>query len=180
MGTRNMTMVIDQEGVKKVAQYGQWDGYPSGVGVSLLSFLTDKKQFERMKENLSKVRFLDSAGRDKEFISEYEKNSPEWSNDPDNRTLEQKLWFNTFASRDLAEEVLINIANSDKEEIILIDREESAKGDGWVEWSYVVNLQDETLTVYGLLDCPPVKSYSLNSLPDAKTFIKDLEGEEEE
>ena len=27
MGTRNLTMVINQEGEKKVAQYGQWDRY---------------------------------------------------------------------------------------------------------------------------------------------------------
>ena len=39
MGTRNLTMVINQKGEKKVAQYGQWDGYPSGVGVSVLNFL---------------------------------------------------------------------------------------------------------------------------------------------
>ena len=43
MGTRNLTMVINQEGETKVAQYGQWDGYPSGVGASVLSFLKNKE-----------------------------------------------------------------------------------------------------------------------------------------
>ena len=59
MGTRNLTMVINQEGEKKVTQYGQWDGYPSGVGVRVLKFLKNKEVFDKFKANLSKVRFLE-------------------------------------------------------------------------------------------------------------------------
>ena len=52
MGTRNLTMVIDQEGEVKVAQYGQWDGYPSGVGVGIVSFLKNETLFESFKKNV--------------------------------------------------------------------------------------------------------------------------------
>jgi hypothetical protein len=38
MGTRNLTMVISK-GEYKIAQYGQWDGYPSGQGSVVLNFL---------------------------------------------------------------------------------------------------------------------------------------------
>ena len=38
MGTRNLTMVYSN-GNYKVVQYGQFDGYPSGLGVQVLSFL---------------------------------------------------------------------------------------------------------------------------------------------
>ena len=38
MGTRHTT-AVKQNGEYKVAQYGQWDGYPEGAGVSILSFL---------------------------------------------------------------------------------------------------------------------------------------------
>ena len=61
MGTRNLTMVINQEGEKKVAQYGQWDGYPSVVGLGVLNFL-------------KRVRFLDEEGIDKELVESYNKN----------------------------------------------------------------------------------------------------------
>ena len=38
MGTRNLTM-IKIDGKFKVAQYCQWDGYPRGVGSTVLRFL---------------------------------------------------------------------------------------------------------------------------------------------
>ena len=180
MGTRNLTMVINQEGETKVAQYGQWDGYPSGVGVSVLSFLKNKELVEKLKSKLSIVRFLDEEGVDKEFIESYNKNAPEWSNQPDNRTEEQKRWFATYCVRDLADEVLVNIANSEDNEIVLINRENAAKTDGWVEYSYVINFKDNTFDVYEHIDQPPMKAYSLDKLPEEDVFIKELEGVEEE
>lgn len=41
MGTRNLTMVYC-DGQYRVAQYGQWDGYPSGQGLTALQFARDK------------------------------------------------------------------------------------------------------------------------------------------
>lgn len=180
MGTRNLTMVIDQEGDKKIAQYGQWDGYPSGVGISVLEFLKNKELFENLKSNLSKVRFIDEDGVDKEFMDSYNKNTPERSSDPDNRTLEQIKWFQKYAHRDLAEEVLTNIANSEDEEILLLDREETAKGGGWVEYSYVINLQKNTLSVHTLVDQEPMKVFDLNNLPTEEVFLKELEEAEQD
>lgn len=56
MGTRHVTMVY-QGGAYKVAQYGQWDGYPEGQGATVLEFLRtmDREQF---LANLSKCRAL--------------------------------------------------------------------------------------------------------------------------
>ena len=42
MGTRNLTMVY-LNGEYKVAQYGQWDGYPEATGCLILKFLTGVK-----------------------------------------------------------------------------------------------------------------------------------------
>ena len=38
MGTRHLICVVS-DGDYKVAQYGQWDGYPSGQGAAILEFL---------------------------------------------------------------------------------------------------------------------------------------------
>lgn len=175
MGTRNLTMVINRKGEKKVAQYGQWDGYPSGVGLGVLNFLKNKELFEKFEKNLSKVRFLDVEGVDKEFVESYDKNAPQWSNEPDKRTDEQKRWFETYCTRDLAEEVLKNIANSTDEEILLIDSESEAMSGGWVEYSYVINLKENTLGVYSHVDQEPIKVYSLDDLPDDETFVSEIE-----
>jgi hypothetical protein len=175
MGTRNMTMVINQLGETKVAQYGQWDGYPSGVGAGLLELLKNAEAFSKLKENLSKVRFIDEEGQDKDFVESYNKNAPEWSNDPDNRTPEQIEWWGKYGTRDLAYRVLYNIAESTEDEILIFNREETAKEDGWVDFSYVVNLQDNTFSVYELLDKPVIKVYNLSELPDENDFIKEIE-----
>ena len=45
MGTRHAQYVINREGEEKVAQYGQWDGYPSED-----SYLGET--LEEAKENL--------------------------------------------------------------------------------------------------------------------------------
>lgn len=179
MGTRNLTMVIDQEGTTKVAQYGQWDGYPSGVGMGVLSFLKDQEKFDKLKSNLPKVRFIDSKGRDKEFMESYSKNAPEWSNEPDNRTEDQKKWFSSFISRDLACEVLENIANSNEEDILLQDNTSTGNSDGWVEYCYVIDLQKNKFLVHYSIDQDPVIQWDLSNLPSEEEFLK-LEEQDEE
>jgi hypothetical protein len=55
MGTRNATIVI-KDNKTKVAQYGQWDGYPSGQGVTALNFLRQANLSQFLGERL--VNFL--------------------------------------------------------------------------------------------------------------------------
>jgi hypothetical protein len=55
MGTRNLTKVVDSNGVTKVAQYGQWDGYPSGQGVTALYHAHNAGMIE---SKLDKLHFL--------------------------------------------------------------------------------------------------------------------------
>jgi len=175
MGTRNLTMVIDQKGVTKVAQYGQWDGYPSGVGIDILKILRDKELFDKLKANLSKVRFLSKRKADINFLESYNTNV-----DLNARTEEQIKWFSSYITRDLAEEVLINIANSDDKEILLIRNENTGKRGGCVEYSYVINLKENTFGIYGHIDQPPMKVYSLDELPEEEIFLKDLTNNDDE
>lgn len=45
MGTRNSTLV-KSKGKVKVAQYGQWDGYPTGQGQTIADFLNSDVDLE--------------------------------------------------------------------------------------------------------------------------------------
>lgn len=55
MGTRHITVVRANKEVK-VAQYGQWDGYPSGQGQTIADFLkiVDLKKFKKQVLALKK------------------------------------------------------------------------------------------------------------------------------
>ena len=59
MGTRNLTAVF-LNGEYKVAQYGQWDGYPDGQGITCLHFLRDKCDMPRFREAVSRSSFMTS------------------------------------------------------------------------------------------------------------------------
>jgi hypothetical protein len=60
MGTRNLT-IVTVDGVRKVAQYCQWDGYPSGVGRDIAKFLSDIGEGNKLKDFTAKVRALEWA-----------------------------------------------------------------------------------------------------------------------
>jgi hypothetical protein len=51
MGTRGLTKVIKNDKVV-VAQYGQWDHYPSGQGLTALNFLRDEANVEKLEKGL--------------------------------------------------------------------------------------------------------------------------------
>lgn len=64
MGTRGLTKVIDRDGVVKVAQYGQWDHYPEGQGIKILSILTqDRYAVEELELALDKCYFVSEDER---------------------------------------------------------------------------------------------------------------------
>ena len=55
MGTRNLTAVYI-DGTYKVAQYGQWDGYPEGQGMKCLNFARTIANPESREKFAAKVR----------------------------------------------------------------------------------------------------------------------------
>lgn len=58
MGTRHLTKVIDSTGRTRVAQYGQWDGYPDYTGTNILDFISRFKVLDKIETNLKKVHFI--------------------------------------------------------------------------------------------------------------------------
>jgi hypothetical protein len=59
MGTRGLTKVIKNDKVV-VAQYGQWDHYPSGQGLTALRFLRDEDNVEKLDKGLYWLYEVDS------------------------------------------------------------------------------------------------------------------------
>lgn len=54
MGTRHITKVI-YEGKTVVSQYGQWDGYPSGQGLTCYYFLQHDNNIENLRKNIKNI-----------------------------------------------------------------------------------------------------------------------------
>lgn len=200
MGTRNLICVFEN-GEYRIAQYCQWDGYPSGQGVDVLNFLKNKKRVNGLRKSLNRVRFLEPEGKDKGFYESYEANTPEWSNEPDNRTVEQKYWFDSYISRDIGANILSKVSESREKEIILKNSIGFAGDSLFCEWAYVIDFDGGVLEVYsgfnktlvtdgrfksndpalekneGWEPIVLIKSYSLDNLPSPSKFVADL-GEE--
>lgn len=60
MGTRNLTVVV-LDGEYKVAQYCQWDGYPSGVGLRVLDFIKNQMNVRKFKKALKGCSFVEDS-----------------------------------------------------------------------------------------------------------------------
>ena len=197
MGTRHL-IAVQANNEYKIAQYGQWDGYPSGQGATVLSFLSNQENIQRLRDSITRIRFLDFDGQDKKLMEEYNNNCPTWSSDTDNRTAEQKRLHEDFWSRDIGADILTNVINSSDEEILLINEIDFAKDSLFCEWAYVVDLDACTLEVYtgfqrgeveGRFKSKPdsdysavalIRSYSLNDLPTLEDFLNDLSEDDEE
>ena len=68
MGTRNLT-IVKLGGQVKVAQYCQWDGYPTGVGENISEFIRSKMDLRKFK---AKVKALNSDTTDQEIDDLYQ------------------------------------------------------------------------------------------------------------
>ena len=63
MGTRHLTIVKLGNKVK-VAQYGQWDGYPSGQGKTIAKFLNSESfNLAQFKEEVTKLEWANNGGK---------------------------------------------------------------------------------------------------------------------
>ena len=204
MGTRNLTLVIDKEGQVKVAQYGQWDGYPEGQGATILEFAKDKEKMQKLESVLNKIKFYNECDDIKDFLTEYENR---WNNKT--QTPEDEYFFNTFDTRDLGGEILDSLINYNNEKlpkcfndnIYLYNDIKFAQDSLFCEWAYCINLQTNKLQCFNgfnynkELEYPlfkasePQKSYDgshtyygikllkeydIDKLPDEETFIEEL------
>lgn len=196
MGTRNLTLVqLNNEYC--VAQYGQWDGYPSYTGINILKFLRtmDKNKFI---EKLKNTKFITKQ--------DYHNYWMELGIDIEKEKLVDISTSNKFdklhptLSRDMGFNVL-NFINESDDIVNLWNDYTFAKDSLFCEWAYLINLDENTLEVYkgfnktkltkedrfyfdGYVSDSEyypiklVKTYSLDELPTDDDFVKELESDE--
>jgi len=131
MGTRNLT-VIQLDSEYKVAQYCQWDGYPSDKGIGILEILREG-DINLIKENVSKLKSIPEEKL--QSIQE------QFNNDPD--------FFESYPhlSWDCGgPEILRMIEENKISECFLNLR--FAKESIWCEWCYVIDFDKKTFEVY--------------------------------
>ena len=158
MGTRHVIAIV-QNNEYKLAQYGQWDGYPSGQGVDILKFLQDSN-LDRFAEKVAKCSFLN----DEEIEAV-------------NAQAEKDNKMPEHLSRDAGAKILQMIMDSDglKTHNCL---DFVAQG-LFCEWVYVVDLDKQTFEVYkGFQETPVPEDQRFASMnPDPAKFVPEYKGQ---
>lgn len=175
MGTRNLSIVI-QKNKTKVAQYCQWDGYPTGNGSAILKFLNREDfNLENFKSKISN-------------ISEYTKEEIE--------EIDKDLnWEKNYShlSRDVGPDILNRIYEGLIHKVCLSD--DFIYDSLFCEWAYVIDLDKDRFEIYkgfnkdklnqserfhtedpndgGYYACKLYGVFSLNNLP--RYFLEDGE-----
>lgn len=202
MGTRHLiAAVIDGE--FKLAQYGQWDGYPEGQGSDVLAFLRDEMDVGKFTANLRQM-FEPTDEQTKDWYLEVghvlgSNNSMiSWDKSKEFSARHPTL------SRDTGSKILALVQSAT--EPLPTRLSQSFAGDSlFCEWAYVIDFDKGIFEVFKGFNTTPtqadsrfpsgaewlshtdgyepvalVKSYPLDSLPTNEGFLSDLREPEEE
>lgn len=130
MGTRSLLCVV-KNGAYKVAQYSQFDGYPSGLGKDILNFLCKDYKPEVFAAQVDKVR------------QPNEEENYEINNSRDYKRIEEK--YSQF-SREFREKILSYVQETEQPIVQLAT--EFAADSLFCKWCYVIDLDKQVLEVY--------------------------------
>jgi len=178
MGTRNLTMVF-KDGKYVVAQYGQWDGYPDGQGLTALTFLRDELNREKFFAGLD-LMFEPTDAQIDDFNARLK---------AENKAPSQLY---PSLSRDTCAKILSLIQSTTEPTPIRIDVDYA--GDVGCMWAWLADFDKGTFEAYrghseplttadrfysvppdrDLPGYHPIKfaaSWPLDSLPDDETFL---------
>jgi hypothetical protein len=161
MGTRNLTIVKNNLGETKIAQYGQWDGYPSYSGIQALNFLRDEYNQTLLNVKLDLVQFVGDEEVDT-LYKQYE--STDWEN---------KDFLNAYPGlhRDTGVKILEVVANATAP-IKSVDNTEFAKDELFCEGIYEVDFStNKFISTYD----GKVIRFDLDSLPTDEEYLASFE-----
>lgn len=175
LGTRHLIRIIDSTGTVRVAQYGQWDGYPDGQGVDLLKYMhqlgfddaESRSNFDALLQNLTFV--------DEQVDKEIDELLPK---------LGQSL-SDTFPgmSRDTSADIMLIIAGQwsgsmhekardDKGRIRLMNMDKFGSDTVMCEWVYEIDFSNDQFRVRRDDKTPVLATFGLGNLPDRASFLK--------
>ena len=161
MGTRNLTIVKDKTGTTRVAQYGQWDGYPQHSGLKALDFLRDKTLKDNLLQRLTLVEFI----TDEECDTIYKRfETTDWEN---------KDFLNEYPGlhRDTGVDMLVAVASA-TETLKTIDNSAFRDDDLFCEGIYEVDFStNKFISTYG----GHVIEYDLDNLPTDEEYLASFE-----
>jgi hypothetical protein len=139
MGTRNVTVVI-HKGEVRMAQYGQWNGYPSGVGKDIAEVL-QATPIKEIRRAMGKTVFID----DKKVDKYYRDLGCEAGNWPTAEIEAAMKKAHPLLDRDYSGGIaLVEILRQakNKRRIELLDERDYESS-----WKYVIDLDQETISV---------------------------------
>jgi hypothetical protein len=157
MGTRNLTVVKDLQGTTKIAQYGQWDGYPSYSGIEALKFLRDEYNQQLLSAKLDLVQFVGDEEVD-QLYKQFE--TTDWEN---------KDFLNAYPGlhRDTGIGILAVVANATAP-IKTVDNTEFANDSLFCEGIYEIDFSTNKFTSnYNDI----VAVYDLDNLPTDEEYL---------
>ena len=172
MGTRHLITVFDEQGDLKVAQYGQWDGYPSGQGISMLNILHYTTRFDYagklvsdVARGLPRCKWATQEELDEIYLSLPEMNY--LGTDDSNKF--GMLYPNL--TRDTGADIL-NVVAWSVGEVLLVDSSDFAEDELMCEGIYSVNYQSKMFTSkFGDL----LVSFPLDDLPTNQEYLDAFE-----
>lgn len=148
MGTRHLTAVI-LDGAHRVAQYGQWDGYPQGAGAKVLNFLAtwDEAKFRQQ------VAALPPFYKSERAVDAL------WKKHGGQMIRE----FMPQLHRDTGASILHIVHHHPRPKTLkLEDQFDFAKNSLFCEWAYVIDLDKRTFEVY--------EGYNKKGVPEGERF----------
>lgn len=132
MGTRHMVGVEADKKIR-IAEYGQCDGYPSGVGIYIYRFLNNQKNIDKLKQNLPYIIFSDD-------FADYQNQSSD--------ILSIVANYNPFKPDPLKEFLGIT-QDQEKPTILCLKNDYDFAYDSlFCEWTYIINLDTNRLEIY--------------------------------
>lgn len=198
MGTRHL-IVVHAGGAYRIAQYGQWDGYPTGQGASVLKFL-HSADLPAFKEKCKQLAFA----TDKQIEAAWVAAGADPGKDLVSMEVAERLkQSNPEFSRDTGAGILRLVMQADRP--LLVKDSLSFAGDSlFCEFGYVIDFDTGMFEVYEGFNKEPLsagdrffdmpglekngeyepiklaKSWPLSALPTEEEFLAALEPAETE